>query len=121
MRLNLLLDKIKTLSYFSMPIHILKYKDSYGGDFLLKRCVGYCHEDEEEKVNQVKSEFLQLLEQAKTDWQYSMKLLKETTDVDLIDYVIYLIKANEAKYRYLTKVARRENIHCELWQKQEVK
>lgn len=73
---------------------------------------------EEEKKLQLKEEFLDLLKQAKVEWQRSIHLLSEITDSDLMDYVIYSIKANEARYRYLLKIARSENIHGSVWTKE---
>ncbi len=60
-------------------------------------------------------EFLNLIKQAKRDWQLSQKLLSEVTDCDLMDYVIYSIKANEARYRYLLKNARVQNLQGDAW------
>ncbi len=61
------------------------------------------------------TEFLNLIKQAKKDWQLSQKLLSEVTDCDLMDYVIYSIKANEARYRYLLKNARLQNLQGDAW------
>lgn len=117
MNLSVILSKLKSFSYLHSSSNIMLYKHLYGGDFLVKLYAQRYERMQDENARQLRTEFLHLLEKAKLDWQYSMKMLAEITDVDLIDYVIYMIKANEAKYRYLMKIAREEKIQCELWQK----
>ncbi|WP_110955256.1 YaaL family protein [Anaerosinus massiliensis] len=117
MNLDGILSKLKSFSYLHSSSNILWYKHVYGGDYLINLYTQRHERLEHEKAQELRREFLHLLEKAKLDWQYSMKMLAEITDVDLMDYVIYLIKANEAKYRYLLKIARQEKIQCDVWQK----
>lgn len=110
------LRKTKLFSYLPAPSNILKYRPWHGGEPLMNLF------DVRDKRMQIKKEeaarrdFLSLIDKAKTDWQLSLKILSEVTDADLMDYVIYLVKANEARYRYLLKVARKEKISCTAWQ-----
>lgn len=112
--------KIKLLSYLPLQRNILEYRHWYGGDNLIHLCTDKYKQAEEKKSRAARGEFLNLLEKAKLDWQFSIKLMAEITDTDLIDYVVYLVKANEARYRYLLKIARREKVTCEMWQEQKV-
>lgn len=104
--------KFNLLSYLSLSDNKLNYRQRYGGDYKMNLC-GIANQNADEKKLEIKQRaFLQKLEKVKDDWQVSLKLLKETTDIDLIDYAIYLAKANEAHYRYLLKIAKKENIVC---------
>lgn len=107
--------KFNLLSYLSFPVNKLNYRQRYGGDDKMNLC-GIANQNSHEKKLEIKQRaFLQKLEKVKDDWQVSLKLLAETTDIDLIDYAIYLAKANESHYRYLLKIAKKENIVCPLW------
>lgn len=103
-------------SYFSLEKNILDYGRHLGGDYLIR-----LHAEKEEDVRQRSEkrkqyEVLSLIEQAKEEWKFSLTLLAEMTDPDLIDYVTYRVKSNEARYRYLLKLARQEKISDPIWQ-----
>lgn len=96
-------------SYFNNVWNRMEYEWCHGGgflqwrgDLLIKKQAGEGRETEYSAI-------LRLVENAKLDWQFSAKLLNEATDPDLIDYAVYLIKSNEARYRYLLKLARQEH------------
>lgn len=112
--------KVKLFSYLPFQRNILEYRHWYGGDELIHLCRDKYTQTEEKKSRAARGEFLNLLEKAKLDWQFSIKLMAEITDTDLIDYVVYLVKANEARYRYLLKIARKEKITCEMWRQEKV-
>lgn len=111
---------MRLLSYLSIERNILNNEGQSGGGYLRK--IGEaCFEAVACQTKGGQDDvFLKSIEKAKSDWQFSNQLLSETTDPDLIDYVIYLVKSNEAKYRYLLKVAREERITCALWQEQKI-
>lgn len=114
------LPAAKLFSYLTEPSHILKYKNRLGGDALICLAAERKKKLEEEKAAKQREDFLRMLETARAEWKFSVQLLSDVTDADLIDYVVYLVKANEARYRYLLKMAKAENIACELWQSQKV-
>lgn len=55
------------------------------------------------------------IEKTKSDWLDAKKMYDMVTDPDLIDHAIYLIKANEAKYNYLLRKAKEENVQSYYW------
>lgn len=120
MQLKARLAAVNFFSYLTEPSHILKYKKGLGGDALICLSAEHKKKTEEEKAAKQREEFLRLLERARAEWKFSQRLLSDATDADLIDYVVYLVKANEARYRYLIKLAKKENLACELWQSQKV-
>lgn len=114
------LAAVKFFSYLPEPSHILNYKKRLGGDALICLAVERKKKAEEEAAAKQREDFLHMLEKAHAEWKFSVQLLSDVTDADLIDYVVYLVKANEARYRYLLKVARQENIASALWKTQKV-
>lgn len=112
--------KIKLFSYLPLHGNILNYRHWYGSGYLMNLYETRNRRLEMKKMENKRNEFLQSIEKAKIEWQFSLQLLTEITDTDLIDYASYLVKANEAHYRYLLKVARREKMSCDLWQRQKL-
>lgn len=112
-----LLSAIKRLSdydsrhvtYLLPRINIFKYRLREGGGKLKAKFMELLARNQTNN-DQAHAEILKMLERAKGEWQYSLRLLAETTDNELIDYVIYLVKANETRYRYFLKLAKQENL-----------
>jgi Protein of unknown function (DUF2508). len=51
-----------------------------------------------------------VVEQARREWLSAQNYYNSVSDVDLVDYAVYLMQAAEKKYIYLLKMARREGI-----------
>lgn len=117
-RLKFMLYKL--FSYLSLNKNIVECERQDGGGCLTDSYGEKINSNDSPSEAKKNYEFLKMIEKAKADWQFSAKLLSEMTDPDLIDYVIYLVKSNEAKYRYLLKLAREEKVKCELWQEQKI-
>ena len=56
------------------------------------------------------SEYYELIEQARHEWQSARQRFEEISDPDLIDSAIYAIKSAERRYVYLLKKAREEEM-----------
>lgn len=104
----------RLVSYLPKKKNILKYGHCLGGGTLLGFYNNKIETAKQRAEEQQQSEFIQLIEDAKNEWRFSMAMLSEATDPDIIDYISYLVKSNEAKYRYLMKIARREKISSAL-------
>lgn len=51
---------------------------------------------------------LDLIVEAKQEWENAENIFKEVTDSDLVEYAIYRAKAAEKRYMYLLKEAEKE-------------
>lgn len=55
---------------------------------------------------------LNMLQDAREDWQRAEARFQEVTDSDLIDHTIYDLQAAKTRYSYLLKVAKDKGIKC---------
>lgn len=108
------------ISYMKPDRNIIECGLQNGGGYLCKLAEICLKKTKGKSPDASRYEFLKSIEKAKADWLFSNQLLAETTDPDLIDYVVYLVKSNEAKYRYLIKMARSQRITGELWREQKI-
>ncbi|SNS53772.1 Protein of unknown function [Anaerovirgula multivorans] len=53
-----------------------------------------------------KQEFIEIVKQAREEWENAEKTFHNVSEPDLIDYAIYNVEATKAKYIYLLKQAK---------------
>lgn len=53
---------------------------------------------------------LELIEEAREDWQSARAYFDTVNEPELVDHAIYLVEATEKKYTYLLKKARQQNL-----------
>lgn len=56
---------------------------------------------------------LELIEEAKKEWQMARAYFNDVTDPELIDHAIYSLEAAEKRYVYLLRKAREEKLFQE--------
>lgn len=65
--------------------------------------IQHIHQEPEKDENQ---EFIEIVKQARTEWENAEKTFHNVSEPDLIDYAIYNVEATKAKYMYLLKQAK---------------
>lgn len=65
---------------------------------------------ERERIQEEHKEFIQLVNQAKEDWEIAQNYFEEVTDPDLIELAIYKMQAAKVFYMYLLKEAKRRGV-----------
>lgn len=53
---------------------------------------------------------LEMVEQARREWQDAQSYYNAVSDTDLVDHAVYLMQAAEKKYNYLLKQARLQGV-----------
>lgn len=66
--------------------------------------------EQDEPNGEEELSLVNLVEQARLEWEQAQRFFKEVEDPDLIDHAIYALEAAERKYMYLIKLAKKERI-----------
>ena len=53
---------------------------------------------------------LEMVEQARREWQDAQSYYNAVSDTDLVDHAVYMMQAAEKKYNYLLKQARLQGV-----------
>lgn len=90
---------------------VTRYQPNYWSTFFKKIIAPFQWNNSQ--FGSINDNLLELLEQARREWNHAKIYFNNVTDPDLIDHAIFYMGATEKKYIYLLKRARETGLNTE--------